>query len=106
MAIPAYLSSLAEEFELSRPTLYRLREQAEERLFEQFELSSDSVSCTPQADLAWPEAKLAVLGGPQLEDRQAFENAGWRILTYPVEVEKILNVLEGAGQIATETREE
>jgi hypothetical protein len=32
------------------------------------------------AELAWPEAKIAVLLESQAEDRPVFESAGWRIL--------------------------
>jgi DEAD/DEAH box helicase domain-containing protein len=33
------------------------------------------------AELAWPEARVAVLVSSQLEDRAAFESAGWQIVS-------------------------
>lgn len=41
-------------------------------------LDGDAVA--GMAELAWPEARVAVLLSSQLQDRQAFETAGWRIV--------------------------
>jgi len=37
-----------------------------------------------EADLAWPGLRVAVLGGAQLEDREAYEARAWTVLPYPV----------------------
>jgi hypothetical protein len=51
-------------------------------------------ACGPQADLAWPSARVAVLAERQLEDRPAYESAGWTTFSYPVEADELIRALE------------
>jgi len=58
-----------------------------------FELSSDSTRCGPQADLAWAGKKIAVLSHRQAEDRPAFERAGWRVFVTPFDERELVGAL-------------
>ncbi|HVS12136.1 MAG TPA: DEAD/DEAH box helicase [Planctomycetota bacterium] len=59
-----------------------------------FELQVGSASrARPEAELAWPEASVAVLAGGQVADRQAFERDGWLVLELPLEVEVLVEAL-------------
>ena len=50
--------------------------------------------CGPEADLAWPAARVAVLAERQLEDRPAFETAGWLVMTHPVTAGDLVETLK------------
>ena len=53
--------------------------------------------CGPEPELAWPELKVAVLAERQLEDRPAFESAGWHFFVHPVDPKSLVATLAGEG---------
>ena len=62
-----------------------------------FELTSDG-RVVGEADLAWPEQKVAVLTEGQAEDRQAFEAAGWRLLVHPADATQLVETLRSPAE--------
>ncbi len=66
-----------------------------------FQLSPRTDRCSPEADLAWPDAQVAILADRQLQDRSDFEVAEWKVYEYPVEPSNVTATiklrLEGAG---------
>ena len=64
-----------------------------------FELLGDMNQVLAEAELAWEELKVAVLGSYQMEYRGEFEKLGWEIYT-------IEEVLEDTGQIFEKLNQE
>jgi DEAD/DEAH box helicase domain-containing protein len=58
-----------------------------------YELATKGKSCGPEAELTWPELKLAVLVGPQVEDRSVFESAGFAVISNPSDSAAVLTQL-------------
>ena len=69
----------------------------------EFELPTDDGRCGPTAELAWPEIKLCVLFGHQVEDQSKFQAAGWSVEIEPVEPTTVTELLK---QIQTKPRDE
>lgn len=61
-----------------------------------FELQTAGSGCGPEAELAWPNEKIAILAERQLEDRATFQNAGWQVLQHPVDLEALFKLLNDA----------
>jgi len=56
-----------------------------------FELDVGTGRCGPEPELSWPEFKVAILADNQLEDRQVFENQGWKVFVHPLDSEEVTN---------------
>ncbi len=63
---------------------------------EDFELEIPGGGCGPEPELAWPDQKVAVLSDRQLEDREAFEEAGWQVFETSMEAAEIVAALRAA----------
>lgn len=62
-----------------------------------YELASASGRVVAEADLAWPEYRIAVLTEAQAEDREVFEERGWRVFMHPIEAVAILEAVRAEG---------
>ncbi|MEQ8765796.1 MAG: DEAD/DEAH box helicase [Planctomycetota bacterium] len=69
---------------------------------EDFELEIPGGGCGPEPELAWPDRKVAVLSERQLEDRKAFEEAGWRVLETGEAADELVMALRGADESGSE----
>ncbi|HYD49558.1 MAG TPA: hypothetical protein VEB21_14475 [Terriglobales bacterium] len=58
-----------------------------------YELDAQDGRCGAEADLAWPEARVAVLAARQVEDAEIFLRAGWKVLQHPTTAEAVLEAL-------------
>ncbi len=58
-----------------------------------FELEVAGAGCGPEPELAWPDRKLALIADRQDEDRELFEAAGWRVVSHPVDADRLIALL-------------
>lgn len=78
----------------SRPILRAVSDAGLELPELDFELPGAGGRVGPQADLAWPARRVAVLSARQAEDRPAFERSGWAVCVQPVDVSEVLTLLK------------
>jgi hypothetical protein len=77
--------------EISRPLIMALRDRRLPTPVFDFELPADPGRCGPQADLAWPDLLMVVLGEHQAQDQGAFEKAGFSVRVHPVDVSAFMD---------------
>lgn len=82
--------------EASRPLIMAVASAGLPLPTDDFELPVDGPGVGPEADLAWPNHRIAVLAGAQAQDRDKFEGAGWTVLIHPVAAEDLLSALKAA----------
>jgi DEAD/DEAH box helicase domain-containing protein len=58
-----------------------------------YELQVGGRGTGPEPDLAWPELQLAILAERQRNDAKAFVDAGWAVLSYPVDTSAVVEEL-------------
>jgi DEAD/DEAH box helicase domain-containing protein len=78
----------------SRPILRAVSQAGLELPELDFELPGAGGRVGPQADLAWPARRVAVLSARQAEDRPAFERGGWAVCVQPVDLSEVLTLLK------------
>jgi DEAD/DEAH box helicase domain-containing protein len=61
------------------------------------ELPAAGGAVGPEADMAWPSEKVAVLVESQEPDRAAFEAAGWTVFTHPVVADELAEAVRAAS---------
>jgi DEAD/DEAH box helicase domain-containing protein len=71
-----------------------------------YELHSHQGTTGPEAELAWPAQKIALLAEDQLYDRKAFENAGWSIVADAPIDDMVYQVNSLLGQSQSEGAED
>lgn len=64
----------------------------------EYELDLGHPGTGAEPDLAWPDAKIAVLAQRQAEDRPAFERVGWTVFEHPVDIDSLIGLLRGSRQ--------
>lgn len=60
-----------------------------------YEIDGRDERCGFEADLAWPERRIAVVSESQVEEAERFREAGWRVFHYPIDMMALLDGLAG-----------
>ncbi|MFH0946926.1 MAG: Zn-binding domain-containing protein [Planctomycetota bacterium] len=61
-----------------------------------YSLEAAAARCAPEADLAWPALRVAVLDERQAEDRGLFDKEGWTVFVHPVDPDTLIQTLVAA----------